>query len=287
MRGKKWIGLIVFLAFVGFVGYSIWSSQQEDDIATVRTAEVVEEDITETIVTSGMIEPSETQEIIGQGLVTELNVAVGDTVEEGDTLVTYMDGTAFEADFEGTVTQVNVSEDAADTSAQQGRPSLVIANLNDLNVALQLSRSDASEVEVDQEVILTYNDTEFEGTVSEIDPVATQQQTQTGATSQLGAIVTFDSDTSDLIAGFEIDVDIIVDSQEGALVIPVEALNYNENNEPYVFIVNEGIAERADIETGIQSEAIIEVVNGVSAGDQVVLSPGADIEDGIEVELEN
>ncbi|WP_368645172.1 efflux RND transporter periplasmic adaptor subunit [Alkalibacterium putridalgicola] len=287
MRGKKWIGLIVFLAFVGFVGYSIYSSQQEDDIATVRTAEVMEQDITETIVTSGTIEPSETQEIIGQGLVTELNVAVGDTVEEGDTLVTYMDGTAFEADFDGTVTQVNVSEDAADTSAQQGRPSLVIANLNDLNVALQLSRSDASEVAVDQEVILTYNDDEFGGTVSEIDPVATQQQTQTGATSQLGARVTFDSDTSDLIAGFEIDVDIIVDSQDGALVIPVEALNYNENNEPYVFIVNDGITERADIETGIQSEAIIEVVNGVSAGDQVVLSPGADIEDGIEVELEN
>ncbi|GEK88366.1 HlyD family secretion protein [Alkalibacterium putridalgicola] len=287
MRGKKWIGLIVFLAFVGFVGYSIYSSQQEDDIATVRTAEVMEQDITETIVTSGTIEPSETQEIIGQGLVTELNVAVGDTVEEGDTLVTYMDGTAFEADFDGTVTQVNVSEDAADTSAQQGRPSLVIANLNDLNVALQLSRSDASEVAVDQEVILTYNDDEFGGTVSEIDSVATQQQTQTGATSQLGARVTFDSDTSDLIAGFEIDVDIIVDSQDGALVIPVEALNYNENYEPYVFIVNDGITERADIETGIQSEAIIEVVNGVSAGDQVVLSPGADIEDGIEVELEN
>ncbi|SFC27675.1 HlyD family secretion protein [Alkalibacterium subtropicum] len=287
MRGKKWIGLILFLAFVGFVGYSIYSSQQEDDIATVRTAEVTEEDITDTVVTSGMIEPSETQEIIGQGLVTELNVSVGDTVEEGDTLLTYVDGTTFEADFDGTVTQVNVAEDAADNSAQQGRPSLVIANLTDLKVALQLSRSDASEVEVDQAVILTYNDTEFEGTVSEIDPVATQQQTQTGATTQLGATVTFDSDTSGLIAGFEIDVDIIVDSEEGALVIPVEALNYNENNEPYVFIVTDGIAERADIETGIQSEAIIEVTNGVSAGDQVVLSPGADIEDGLEVELEN
>lgn len=287
MRGKKWIGLVLFLAFVGFVGYSIWSSQQEEETATVRTAEVVEEDITETVVTSGMIEPGETQEISGQGLVTELNVETGDTVEEGDTLVTYMDGTTFEADFDGTVTQVNIAEDAADSNAQQGRPSLVVSNLNDLQVALQLSRSDASLVEVDQEVILTYNDTEFDGTISEIDPVATQQQTQTGATTQLGATVVFDSQTSDIIAGFEIDVDIIVDSQDSALVIPVEALNYNENNEPYVYIFNDGITERAEIETGIQSEAIIEVTSGVSAGDQVVLSPSADIEDGLEVELEN
>lgn len=287
MRGKKWIGLVIFLAFVGFVGYSIYSSQQEDETMTVRTTEVVEENITETVVTSGTIVPSDVQEITGQGLVTELAVSVGDTVSEGDSLMTYMDGTSFEANFDGTVTQVNVSEDEADTNAQQGRPSLVVSNLNDLEVSLLLSRSDASEVALDQEVILTYNDTEFEGTVSEIDPVATEQQTQTGTTSQLGATVTFDSDTADLIAGFEIDVDIIVDSNDNALVIPVEALNYDENNEPYVFIVDNNIAERVTIETGIQSDANIEVASGLSAGDHVVLSPSDDLEDGLEVEMEN
>ncbi|MFO8069714.1 MAG: HlyD family efflux transporter periplasmic adaptor subunit [Alkalibacterium sp.] len=287
MRGKKWIGSILFLAFVGFVGYSIYSSQQEDDTITVRTAEVVEADITETVVTSGIIEPSETQEIMGQGLVNELTLAVGDTVKEGDTVLSYMDGTTFEANFDGTVTQVNVSEDEADTNAQQGRPSLVISNLNDLHVALQLSRSDASEVDVNQPVILTYNDTAYDGIVSEIDPVATQQQTQTGLTSRLGAEVTFDTDTTDLIAGFEIDVDIIVDSKDNALIIPVEALSYDENNEPFVFIIDDNVAERVAIETGIQTDADIEIVSGLSAGSQVALSPSADLEDGLEVELDN
>ncbi|MDZ7834661.1 MAG: HlyD family efflux transporter periplasmic adaptor subunit [Alkalibacterium sp.] len=259
MRGKKWIGLVLFLAFVAFVGYSIYSSQQEDEIITVRTSEVSEEDITASVVTSGVIEPSETQEIIGQGLVTEVNVETGETVEEGETLVTYMDGTSFEAAFDGTVTQVNIAEDEADNNAQQGRPSLVVSNLNELHVALQLSRSDASSVQIDQEAVLTYNDMEYEGTVSEIDPIATQQQTQTGAMAQLGAVVTFDSDTSELIAGFEIDVDIIVEAMDNALTIPVEALTFNEENEPYVFIVEEGIARRTTVETGIQSDADIEV----------------------------
>ncbi|GEK90453.1 efflux RND transporter periplasmic adaptor subunit [Alkalibacterium kapii] len=287
MKGKKWIGLVLFLAFVGFVAYSIYSSQQGEETVTVRTADVMKQDITETIVTTGIIEPSESQQIAGQGVVSELNVSVGDTVEEGDTLVTYVNGTSYEAEFNGTVTKVNIKEEAADTNAQQGRPSLVVENLNDLQVALQLSRSDASEVEVDQNVVLTYHDKEFEGTVSEIDPVATQQQTQTGVATLLGATVTFDSDTSDLIAGFEIDTDIIVDSKDDIMVIPVEALNYNEDNEPYVFTVNDGLAERKDIETGIQSEASIEVVSGVSEEDQVILSPSSNIEDGIEVELEN
>ena len=52
MKKKTWIGLIIFLAFAGFVGYSIYSSAQQDDTVTVRTAEVTEDSITETVVTT-------------------------------------------------------------------------------------------------------------------------------------------------------------------------------------------------------------------------------------------
>lgn len=286
MKGKKWIGIIVFLLFLGFVGFSIYNTTQEDDTVPVRTAEVEESDITEVVVTTGIIEPSQTQEIVGQGVVSELNVAVGDSVEEGDTLVSYVDGTSFTANFNGTVTEVNVTEEEADANAQQGQPSLVVSDLNDLQVAIQLSRSDAALVDVDQAVEMEYADTFYEGTVSSIDPVATSEQTQMGSSISLGATIAFDSDTDDLIAGFEIDVDIIVDSAENGLVIPIEALNYNQDNEPYVYIVTDGQVSEVMIETGIQSDARIQVTDGLSEGDQVVLSPGEELEDGAEVEID-
>ncbi|PRY83529.1 efflux RND transporter periplasmic adaptor subunit [Alkalibacterium olivapovliticus] len=287
MRGKKWIGLVVFLLFVGFVGYSIYQSSQEDQTITVRTSEVEQGSITEVIVANGIIEPSETQEIAGQGVVTELTVSVGDEVEEGDTLVTYVDGTTFTANFDGTVTEVNVAEEEPDMNAQQGQASIVVSNLNDLQVGLQLSRSDASVIEVDQEVELTYADNLYEGTVTSIDPVATQEQTQLGSSTSLGATITFDSETDGLIAGFEIDADIIVDSVEEALVIPIEALNYDSDNNPYVYTVSNNEVFQVMIETGIQSDARIEVTDGLSEGDLIVLSPGEELEDGVEVELED
>lgn len=286
MRGKKWIGIVIFLLFVGFVGYSIYQSSQEDQTITVRTAEVTQDPITEVVVTTGIIEPSETQEIAGQGVVTELAVAVGDTVAEGDTLITYIDGTTFSANFDGTVTELNVTEEEPDLNAQQGQPSIVISNLNDLEVGLHLSRSDASVVEVDQDVELNYADTLYEGTVSSIDPVATSEQTQLGSSTSLGATVAFESTTDGLIAGFEIDVDIIVDSVEDALVIPIEALNYDQDNTPYVFIVEDNQVTQVMIETGIQSDSRIEVTDGLSEGDLVVLSPSEELEDGVDVELE-
>lgn len=287
MRGKKWIGLVVFLLFVGFVGYSIYQSSQEDQTITVRTSEVEQGSITEVIVANGIIEPSETQEIAGQGVVTELTVSVGDEVEEGDTLVTYVDGTTFTANLDGTVTEVNVAEEEPDMNAQQGQASIVVSNLNDLQVGLQLSRPDASVIEVDQEVELTYADNLYEGTVTSIDPVATQEQTQLGSSTSLGATITFDSETDGLIAGFEIDADIIVDSVEEALVIPIEALNYDSDNNPYVYTVSNNEVSQVMIETGIQSDARIEVTDGLSEGDLIVLSPGEELEDGVEVELED
>lgn len=286
MSIKKWIGLAVFLLFVGFIGFSIYRTTQEDQTVTVRSAIVEEESVTELVSTTGVIEPAQMQEITGQGLVLDLEVAVGDSVDEGDTLLTYQDGTSFEASFDGTVTEVNVTEGEADNNAQQGQPSLVLADLNELEVGLELSRTDASQIEVGQLVQMDYASEHFDGTVSFIEPVARTEQTQMGSSSRLGATVTFDSDTAGLIAGFEIDVDIIVDSVNNALVIPIEALNFNQDNEPYVFTVEEGVVSEVPIETGIQSDARIEVTEGLSKGDQVVLSPGEDLEDGMEVELE-
>lgn len=286
MKRNTWIGIIIFLVFASFVGYSIYNSSQQDDTVTVRTAEVVEDSITETVVTTGTIEPSQTQEVMGQGIVSELFVELGDTVEEGETLVTYLDGTSFTANFNGTVTELNIAEEEPDANAQQGQASLVLSNLNELEVSLDLSRSDAGLVSVDQSVSLNYGDDEYEGVVEQIDPVATQQQTQMGSTTTLGAIISFDSDTDGLIAGFDIDVDIIVDSNDSALILPIEALNHDEDNNPYVYVLDGTVIKQISIETGIQSDAVIEVTEGLSVGDQVVLSPSEDLEDGMEVELE-
>ncbi|EXJ23551.1 putative RND efflux membrane fusion protein [Alkalibacterium sp. AK22] len=286
MSMKKWIGVAVFLLFVGFVGFSIYQTTQEDQTVTVRSASVEEDSVTEIVATTGVIQPAQMQEVMGQGLVLELGVAVGDSVEEGDTLVTYQDGTSFTANFDGTITEINVAEGEADNNAQQGQASLVLADLNELEVALELSRSDASQIEVDQAVQMDYAGQNFEGTVSFIEPIARTEQTQMGSSSRLGATVAFDSDIDGLIAGFDIDVDIIVASVDNALVIPIEALNFDQNNNPYVFTVEEGVATEVPIETGIQSDARIEVTEGLSEGDQVVLSPDEDLEDGMEVEIE-
>ncbi|MBM6614528.1 HlyD family efflux transporter periplasmic adaptor subunit [Desemzia sp. RIT804] len=282
MNWKKIIGIIIAVAAIAVVGYALIFAGKEEETITVRTDKVTEETITETLSLTGMIDPSQTQEVFGQGNVSDLPVAVNDTVEEGDTLISF-DGINIDANFSGTVTAVNAAEGEPDLSAQTGTPSVILSDLNELEVAVQLTKTDAPLVEVDQTVTLTSGDKAYSGTVTHVDPVATETPGATGSTQLLNAVISFDENPADLIAGFDIDAEITTNTSENALTIPIEALVYNNENEPFVYTVENDVVQNTPVEIGIQSTTKVEILSGLTAGDTIVLSPNENVKDGITV----
>lgn len=282
MNWKKIIGIIVAVAAVALIGYTLIFANNKEEVLTVRTDTVTEETITETLSLTGMVEPSQIQEVFGQGNVSDLPIAVNDTVEEGDTLISF-EGIPIEANFSGTVTAVNASEGEPDLSAQTGTPALVLSDLNELEVSIQLTKTDAPLVEVDQAVELSSNDKTYSGTVTQVDPVATDTPGATGNTQLLNAVISFDENPGDLIAGFDIDAEITTNTSENALTIPIESLVYNNENEPFVYVVKNDVVQNTPVEIGLQSTAKVEILSGLTAGDTVVLSPSEDVTDGLTV----
>lgn len=282
MNWKKIIGILVAIAAVAFIGYTVIFANNEEEAMSVRTGKVTEETINETLNLTGMVEPGETQEVYGQGTVSDLPVAVNDTVEEGDTLISFS-GVPIEANFSGTVTAVNATEGEPDTSTQTGTPAVVLADLSQLEVAIQLTKTDAPLVKADQKATLTSGDQTYSGKVSKVAPVATSTPGATGNTQLLNAVVSFDENPEDLIAGFDIDVEITTNTSENAMTIPIEALVYDNNNEPFVYTVENDVIKSKPVEIGIQSATKVEVLSGLSADEMVVLSPSEDVKNGITV----
>lgn len=282
MNWKKIIGILVAIAAVAFIGYTVIFANNEEEALSVRTGKVTEETINETLNLTGMVEPGETQEVYGQGTVSDLPVAVNDTVEEGDKLISFS-GVPIEANFSGTVTAVNATEGEPDTSTQTGTPAVVLADLSQLEVAIQLTKTDAPLVKADQTATLTSGDQTYSGKVSKVDPVATSTPGATGNTQLLNAVVSFDENPEDLIAGFDIDVEITTNTSENAMTIPIEALVYDNNNEPFVYTVENDVIKSKPVEIGIQSATKVEVLSGLSADEMVVLSPSEDVKNGITV----
>ncbi|MEM7659380.1 MAG: efflux RND transporter periplasmic adaptor subunit [Bacteroidota bacterium] len=76
------------------------------------------------------------------------------------------------------------------------------------------------------------------------------------------------------------------ETRESAVVIPFEVVQHSEEG-PFVFVAKaEGermVAERRMLELGLSSEDEIEVVSGLSSGDQLITSGHKDLSDGQEI----
>ena len=77
----------------------------------------------------------------------------------------------------------------------------------------------------------------------------------------------------------------IVDYEKtDAIVLPIKAIQQSESGE-YVFIADSNIAKRVPIKIGNTYQGSVEVVEGVKAGDQVVIEGAEDIEEGNQLNL--
>lgn len=290
---KRTGGLIIGGIVIAVLVYLIWPRDTTQDAVEVEVAPVTQQDFSDVVSTVGIIEPTETESFFGEGIVNEINVAEGDSVDEDDVLATYMDGVELIAPFSGEIISLNIEEEETDLNAQQNQPSIVLAKLDDLQVAVALSKTEANKVETEQNVELTYLNKTYSGEVSSIDLIASSDETNgmsamgQGAQSSptLEAIIAFDEDEDlgELVAGFDIDADIQTESVTDALGIPIESLLYDDEGQAFVFLVADGQLEKREVSTGIQDGVMIEITDGLSLDDEVVQLPSEDFEEGMEV----
>ena len=286
MKKKTIFGILAVLVVAVVIFLIVQGNSGKSNAVTVRTGEIKKETIVEKLSTTGTLIPNQTQALMGTGNVVDVFVKTGDKVEKDKVLATYDNGLQLIAGFDGTVTQVNIKAKQADTNAQQGRPSIQLDDLSTLKVQLQLTNSEASAVAIDQKAEIISGSQTFSGKVAEKDPAAQSTQSATGTTASLAAIVSFDKAPENLFSGFDVDVDITTNTVENVLALPIEALTYNDNNEPIVYVIKEGKAKETKVEIGIQSDKLIEVKSGLKEGETVILSPNSDVKNNTEVTKE-
>jgi len=185
------------------------------------------------------------------------------------------------ADIDGTVTAVNAVEGATLAMAQ---PAVIVQNLDRLKGVIYLGKYDAAKIKVGQKAILEYSGNEYEGVVSFISPAASRDLTSQNAT--LMAEIDIINPDEHLKVDFDVNADILVGEAEDVLKIPVECIRYDKQNNTSVFVVENGVARLKQVTLGLQSESEVEILEGISPGDKVILNPSADLTDGMPVVAE-
>lgn len=91
-------------------------------------------------------------------------------------------------------------------------------------------------------------------------------------------------DAVDLIPGMFARIEVTLQSIPDAVTVPSEAVIVTPKGEHIAFVVEGGKAVRRKVETGIEKEGRIQVVKGIQAGEQVIVSGNEKLKDGAEVQ---
>jgi len=174
------------------------------------------------------------------------------------------------APFDGTVTEIFVYPGQAvskeDTAVQ-------INDLENLVIELSIPQTEINDLKIGQDARITFDAIparEYQGYVQEI----------AAAGSEAGGQITFTVtirvvDADELVKmGFTAHVEIITNYVEDALLIPNQAVFYDEKGAVYVMLENENKSiSETYIETGARSDAYTELASGdISVGDMLIVN---------------
>lgn len=180
------------------------------------------------------------------------------------------------ADFNGVVTKVSVVEGATTTL---GMELFTLQNTDKVDVNINVSKYDYDKVKEGQSADVTVAGKTYEGEVTSISHVATQNEK--GA-SLIAADVRIKNPDEDIFLGVDAKVTIHAEEAENVVVLPSEVVNIGKEGS-FCYVLENGIITRKDITTGISSDEYVEVLDGIQEGDEVIRDLGS-LEEGMQAE---
>ena len=180
------------------------------------------------------------------------------------------------AEFDGVVTEVNAVEGG---TVAPGSQLLKLESTQDVMVRITVTKYDLDKIAVGQKAKVTIGSKEYEGKVEKINKMA--EQNNSGA-SVVGTEIKITNPDSNVILGVEAKVVISTAQEENAVLIPVTAVNVDMEGE-FVYVVEEGILVKKRVVTGISSDTMVQITEGLAEGEQVVTDVTANLMEGMTV----
>lgn len=182
------------------------------------------------------------------------------------------------ADYDGVVTDLSATQGA---TVQEGTQLLVLESYDEICVEFQASKYDLENLAIGQKAVIDISGKAYEGTVTKINKMATPNSS---GVPMVAARVHIDNPDSNVYLGIEARLKITTAQRQDALLVPVEAVNI-DNDGNFCYIIENGALVKKYITTGISSSDYIEVTDGLSEKEEVVTSAVIDmnLEEGMEV----
>ena len=177
-----------------------------------------------------------------------------------------LSNTVIRAPISGYISSENISK------GQMVSPGIEIFSIkatDSVNAEINVTESVIGSIKLGAKAVVKVKSADYEeieGTVTMVSPT---KDDRTGMYAVKIAIENADGTIND---GMFAEITLTLSEAVDSLVVPSDSVLEDENGDKYVYIVENDLAKRVDIETGIISEKYTEAVSGVKKGDKVVVS---------------
>ena len=160
-----------------------------------------------------------------------------------------------------------------------GTQLLKLESTEDVMVKISVTKYDLDKIALGQKAVVTIGGKEYEGQVSKINKMA--EKNASGA-AVVGTEIKILNPDSDVFLGVEAKVIISTAQETDAVLVPTGAVNVDMEGE-FVYVVENNILVKKPIITGISSDTMVQVVEGLAEGEQLVTDVTTNLEEGMTV----
>ncbi|MEO0557234.1 MAG: HlyD family efflux transporter periplasmic adaptor subunit [Bacteroidota bacterium] len=174
----------------------------------------------------------------------------------------------------------------SDRVVMAGTPLLEIGDAERIEVVVDVLTEDAVQIRPGARVYVDEwgGDGALRGTVQRVEPAAFTEISALGVEEQrVNVIVDLDEAPLSLGAGYRVEARIVTWSQGEVLTVPMSAL-FQERGVWTVFVVEGGTAQARAVRLGRRTSIDAEVLGGLEPGEDVILFPSDQIQDGVAVQ---
>ena len=182
------------------------------------------------------------------------------------------------ADFNGVITAMPATVVEGATVAS-GSQLFTIANLDDVQVSISVSKSDLPKVSVGEKVDITINGKQYQGEVTKVSGTATKNA---NGVAVVATTIKVTNPDSDIILGVEANNKIHAQKADDTIVLPYELIQTDSTGD-FVYVLENGVVTRKDVTIGISTSTDAQIIEGLSVGDQVISSDVSLLTEGMAV----
>jgi HlyD family secretion protein len=162
----------------------------------------------------------------------------------------------------------------------EGDVDILIYDMSRYVVSIELKQQEALYVKEGMKAkieVKGLDEKQYNGTVVEVGQVALAEAGSTGAKVEVK--VNIDNPDEDIKTGYVAEVQIDLSMKNDAVVVDFEAIIQDVDGKKYIYYVENDMARKRTISTGIETSFEVEITEGLIQGDRYVVNPPEDMQE--------